>query len=121
MNVADRMRELIKILRDKGLEGVKFLDIYPFDEEHWSPDYAVARDICYDQFILDDDSTAFYDVYQLRDGLLNMVRKHFAEDPAVHVQLRGEHRRGIREIEARRERPEPPIDRLDNAREEECP
>lgn len=84
VNIAERMRELIPLLR-AGINGIEIPDVSPECEDEWSEDYAIVQDAYPDTWDQGDyfDGSRFYADYK------EFVRDHFAEDPSVIVEFHG--------------------------------
>lgn len=74
MNVAEKMRELLPILR-AGVNGIGCPEVRPECEDQWSENYAIVQTFYWDT-PLDND---YFDEPRFRFDTENVIREHFTE------------------------------------------
>lgn len=84
IDIGKKMRELIDILRQQGLNGVDIPGVRSECEDKWSPHYAIVCNLYWDY-----DDKPYFNEDQFKQDLQEMVKKHFAEPDVETVVLLG--------------------------------
>jgi len=111
INIAEKMKALVKHLRNEGVGGIRYPDIAPQCVDEWSEDYATVCNAYADTYMIEHD---FFDYSQLHYEFKQLVRSCFKDETDITVGFYGEnYNGGCLQFEACRKRP--PADQPDDA------
>lgn len=102
LDIGRRMRALIAVLRNFGIEDITHSDISAECEDEWGENYAIACD-CYTPYGDGTDSD-YFDNDRCVEDFIKYVREFFAADPTAHVGFHNL-QYGSNEIEVTRSKP----------------